>query len=82
MKIKTMYDTFKRFHECNDVLLYFVSDNVNTLSVCTHGIGVISLWMKEISLIRYENMQVKDTCPQVDNACAESIVKLQRVIFD
>ena len=82
MKIKTMYDIIKWFHECDDdALLYFVCDNVNTLpSVDIHDIDV-NLLMKEISLMRYENMQVKDTCQQVVNECAEGMEKLQRVVF-
>ena len=40
-----------------------------------------SLLMKEISLMRYESMQFKDTCQQVVNDCAESMEKLQRVVF-
>ena len=45
-----------------------------------HDIDV-RLLMKEISLMRYENMQAKDTCQQVVNECAESIEKLQKVVF-
>ena len=77
----------KWFHECDDdALLYFVCDNINTLhtkhvpSVDIHDIDV-SLLVKEISLMRYENMQVKDTWQQVVNECAENMEKLQRVVF-
>ena len=57
MKNKTMCDIIKWFHECDaDDLPHFVCDNVNLLpSVDIHDIDV-SLLMKEISLMRYENL--------------------------
>ena len=77
-----MCDIIKWFHECNaDDLPHFVWDNVNLLpSVDIHDIDV-SLLMKEISLMRHENIQVKDTCQQVVNACADAMVQLKRVVY-
>ena len=77
-----MCDIIKWFHECDaDDLPHFVCDHVNLLpSVDIHDIDV-SLLMKEISLMRYENIQVKDTCLQVVNECAEGMDQLERVVY-
>ena len=82
MKNKTMCDIIKWFHECDaDDLPHCVCDNVNLLpSVDIHDIDV-SLLMKEISLMRYENIQVQDTCQQVVNECAEAMDQLKRVVY-
>ena len=41
----------------------------------------LSLLMKEISLMRYENIQVKDTCQGVVNECTKTMEKLQGLMF-
>ena len=70
MKSKTLFDILKWLHAADDSdVLYFVCDNVNILpSVDVHDIDV-SLLVKEISVIRYENTQVKDTCQGYVASC-------------
>ena len=82
MKSKTLFDILKWLHEAGDSdVPYFVCDNVNILpSVDVHDIDV-SLLMKEISVMRYENTQVKDTCQGVLNECTNTMEKLQVLMF-
>ena len=82
MKSKTLFDILKWLHEADDSdVLYFVCDNVNILpSLDVHDIHV-SLLMKEISGVRYENTQVKDTCQGVVNECTNIMEKLQGLMY-
>ena len=41
----------------------------------------VSLLMKEISVMRYANIQVKDTCQGVVNECTNTMEKLQGLMF-
>ena len=77
-----MFDILKWLHKADDSdVPYFVCDNVNILpSVDVHDIDV-SLLMKEISVMRYENTQVKDTCQGVVNECTNTMEKLRGLMF-
>ena len=70
MKSNTLFDILKWLHEVDDSdVPFFVCDNVNILpSVDVHDIDV-SLLMKEISVMRNENTQVKDTCQGFVASC-------------
>ena len=70
MKSKTLFDILKWLHEADDSdVPYFVCDKVNILpSVDVHDID-LSLLMKEISVMRYENTQVKYTCQGYVASC-------------
>ena len=82
MKSKTLFDILKWLHEADDSdVPYFVCDNVNSLpSVDVHDIDV-SLLMREISLMRYENGLIKDTCQAVVNECTTTMEKFQGLLY-
>ena len=82
MKSKTLFDILKWLHEADDIdVPYFVCDSVNILpSVDVHDIDV-SLLMKEIRVMRYENTQVKDTCQGVVIECTSTVEKLQGLMY-
>ena len=62
MKSETLFDILKWIHEAGESdVPYFVCDNANKLPpVDVHDINV-SLFMWEISLMRYKNGLNKDT---------------------
>ena len=62
MKSITLFDILKWLHEADESdVPYFVCDNVNSSpSVDVQDIDV-SLFMREISLMRYKNGLIKDT---------------------
>ena len=82
MKSKTLFEILKWLHEANDSdIPYFVCDNVKSLhSVDVHSIGV-SLLMSEISLMRYENGLIKDTCRAIVNECTTTMEKCQGLLY-
>ena len=82
MKSKTLFDILKWLHEADDIdVPYFIRDNVNILpSVDVHDIDV-SLVMKAIRVMRYENTQVKDTCQGVVIECTSTVEKLQGLMY-
>ena len=76
MQSNTSFDILKWFHKAdNSDLTYFVCDNMNSLPpVDVHDIDM-SLLMKIISLMHYENTRIKDTCEGVVNECTTTIEK-------
>ena len=70
MAVRAMTDILKWLHEVDNTdLPYFVCDDVNVLpSVGVNDIDV-SLLMKEMSLMRNENSNVKTLCENVVTEC-------------
>ena len=83
MAVRAMTDILKWLHEVdNDDLPYFVCDDVNVLpSVDVNDIDA-SLLMKEISLMRNENSNVKTLCQNVVIECSTTIERLQTVVHN
>ena len=81
--VRAMADILKWLHEVeNTDLPYFVCDDINVLpSIDVNDIDV-SLLVKEMSLMRYENSNVKTLCENVVTECSTTMERLQTVVHN